>query len=536
MVTTIQYIFSSAQRIFWVWSLLVCLTFSQISSAQTNFNAAEYFFDTDPGIGSGTPISVSLTADSISISEGLSTVGLTVGEHTLYIRTRTSDVKWSLYEGRKFWIKPSIEYAEYFIDTDPGTGNGTPIGITAGLDSILFSGGISIPLLAGGYHNLFVRTRDSRGIWSLYEGKPFYVNASSSFEAAEWFIDTDPGVENGTSISISGLDSAAFLGGISLPILSGGWHNLFIRTKVQGGAWSLYEGQPFYINSGSLIDYAEYFLDNDPGVGAATAISIASGIDSISVVNQSITIPLNTKPGYHNMFLRTRSADGNWSHYEGKQIFVKNSIVAAEYFYDKDPGVGNGSPLTVSTSTDSVTVNATGLSIACLDSGTHYLFIRTKDAVGNWSLYEHDTLFINQPAPQITATGPTTICAGDSVVMITNTGTGCSYQWYLNNVAIPSATSHTYTANVGGNYKLEMTTNSVVYTSNIISITLGGGGPPPSISAAGPTVFCSGGNVSITALPNGANAYLWSTGATTQTIVVNSTGNYFCTVYGQCRM
>jgi hypothetical protein len=293
--------------------------------------------------------------------------------------------------------------------------------------------------------------------------------------------------------------------------------------------WSLYEGQPFYVNSGSTFDYAEYFLDTDPGVGNATAISVSPSVDSLTV-SAGVTLPVNIIPGNHNLFVRARTQDGKWSHYEGKQIFVKNSIVAAEYFYDKDPGIGNGTPLTVSASPDSVTVNATGLSLACLDSGTHYLFIRTKDAAGNWSLYEHDTLFINQPAPQISAVGPTTICAGDSVVMNTNTGTGCSYQWYLNNVAIPSATSHTYTANVGGTYKLVMTTNAVAYTSNEISITLGGGGPAPSISASGPTTFCDGGSVDLTALPNSSLAFLWSTGATTQTITVNASGNYFCTV------
>jgi hypothetical protein len=500
------------------------------SNAQTNFNAAEYFFDTDPGIGSATAISIPLTADSVSVNPlAIPTTGLSEGSHTLFIRTRTDGIKWSIYEGRTFWIKPQIVYAEYFIDTDPGAGLGTMLDFTDQTDSISFAGSITIPILSGGFHNLFIRTRDSRGIWSLYEGKPFYVNSSATFEAAEWFIDTDPGIGNGTAISISGIDSASASVGITVPPLSGGWHNLFIRTKVQGGTWSLYEGQPFYVNSGSTFNYAEYFLDTDPGVGNATAISFSPSVDSLTV-SAGVTLPVNIIPGNHNLFVRARTQDGKWSHYEGKQIFVKNSIVAAEYFYDKDPGIGNGTPLTVSASPDSVTVNATGLSLACLDSGTHYLFIRTKDAAGNWSLYEHDTLFINQPAPQISAVGPTTICAGDSVVMNTNTGTGCSYQWYLNNVAIPSATSHTYTANVGGTYKLVMTTNAVAYTSNEISITLGGGGPAPSISASGPTTFCDGGSVDLTALPNSSLAFLWSTGATTQTITVNASGNYFCTV------
>lgn len=529
MATTIRYIKGKSQHKLLVWACLICMALCQTGFSQASFNAAEYFFDTDPGIGSGTPISVALSADSVSISENISTTGLSEGAHTLFIRTRTDGVKWSLSEGRTFWIKTSIVYAEYFIDTDPGVGSGTPLSITGSEDSIAFSGGITIPMLSGGFHNLFIRTRDNLGNWSLYEGKPFYVNSSATYEAAEWFIDTDPGIGNGIPLALSGLDSATFTGGITVPPLSGGWHNLFVRAKVLGGAWSLYEGKPFYVNSGNLIDYAEYFLDTDPGMGSATPISITAGLDSVTV-STGITLPVNTPAGNHYLYIRTRTTDGKWSHYAGNPIYVKNSITAAEYFYDNDPGIGNGTPLSVTASEDSVTINATALSIACLDSGTHYLFIRTKDAAGNWSLYEHDTLFINQPAPQISASGPSAICAGDSTILSTNTGTGCSYQWYLNNVAIPSATAHTYTANVGGDYKLVMTTNGINYTSNTITITIGGGGPPPSISASGPTTFCAGGSVDLTALPNGSQAFLWSTGATTQSITVNSSGNYFCTV------
>lgn len=46
----------------------------------------------------------------------------------------------------------------------------------------------------------------------------------------------------------------------------------------------------------------------------------------------------------------------------------------------------------------------------------------------------------------------------------------------------------------------------------------------PRVTALGPTTFCSGGSVQLTTQP--ANAYLWSNGMTTQTITVNTAGNY----------
>lgn len=53
--------------------------------------------------------------------------------------------------------------------------------------------------------------------------------------------------------------------------------------------------------------------------------------------------------------------------------------------------------------------------------------------------------------------------------------------------------------------------------------------PASAITPAGPTTFCQGNSVNLTADPAGAS-YLWSTNAIIQTITVSSSGNYFVTV------
>ena len=54
----------------------------------------------------------------------------------------------------------------------------------------------------------------------------------------------------------------------------------------------------------------------------------------------------------------------------------------------------------------------------------------------------------------------------------------------------------------------------------------------PVITASGPTNLCPGDDVTLTV--SQGNSYLWSNGATTQSITVQTTNNYFCTVqYGQ---
>ena len=51
----------------------------------------------------------------------------------------------------------------------------------------------------------------------------------------------------------------------------------------------------------------------------------------------------------------------------------------------------------------------------------------------------------------------------------------------------------------------------------------------PIITTTGPTTFCEGGSITLSA-PSGFTAYLWSTGATTQSIVVTQSGTYTVTV------
>ena len=61
------------------------------------------------------------------------------------------------------------------------------------------------------------------------------------------------------------------------------------------------------------------------------------------------------------------------------------------------------------------------------------------------------------PTAGITANGPTTFCAGQSVVLNVNIQTGVTYQWRKNSVNISGATSSSYTASVAGNYRCIVT-------------------------------------------------------------------------------
>jgi hypothetical protein len=90
---------------------------------------------------------------------------------------------------------------------------------------------------------------------------------------------------------------------------------------------------------------------------------------------------------------------------------------------------------------------------------------------------ESTTIFVNvikNPNASISAGGPTTFCAGGSVVLTEVAVAGCSYQWYKGASPIAGATSLTYTATTAGNYKCRVTKTATgcYKNSNAIAVSV----------------------------------------------------------------
>src|SRR5664280_1208616 len=120
--------------------------------------------------------------------------------------------------------------------------------------------------------------------------------------------------------------------------------------------------------------------------------------------------------------------------------------------------------------------------------------------------------------PTITAGGPTTFCDGGSVTLTSSAGT--TYLWSngATTQSINITASGTYTVKVtNASGCLSAASAATVVTVNALPVT-------PTITAGGPTTFCAGGSVTLTSSPE-AN-YLWSNGATTQSINAITAGSY----------
>jgi len=63
------------------------------------------------------------------------------------------------------------------------------------------------------------------------------------------------------------------------------------------------------------------------------------------------------------------------------------------------------------------------------------------------------------PSGGVTASGPMTFCAGDSVTLTAMAGAGFAYQWRRNGIPVPGANNLSYTIKNPGSYKVEITSD-----------------------------------------------------------------------------
>jgi hypothetical protein len=186
-----------------------------------------------------------------------------------------------------------LTYAEYFIDTDPGQGQGDSIPPCDGnfneAEEEFCVNNISVPPLSEGRHTFFLRLKDSENKWGMRQ-LVFYVVSSSPYVSktltgAEYFVDTDPGEGAGTSLPpADGFfdESAEFLlaEGIESSTLSLGQHSLNVRVKDNYNVWSVPRKVIFNVIEASpykTLDTAEYFIDSDPGVGLGIPLTADDG-------------------------------------------------------------------------------------------------------------------------------------------------------------------------------------------------------------------------------------------------------------------
>ncbi len=129
------------------------------------------------------------------------------------------------------------------------------------------------------------------------------------------------------------------------------------------------------------------------------------------------------------------------------------------------------------------------------------------------------TIIEKVQAPVVNLGGPTGIICNGSSKILDAGNPGSTYRWTKDNVQI--ATTRTVTATQAGKYKVVVTNRGGVSAADSIQLSVA---PAINLSLSDRNL-CAGSSITLDA-GNAGSTYLWSTGATTQTIQVTTAGVY----------
>ncbi|WP_321515549.1 gliding motility-associated C-terminal domain-containing protein [Marinifilum fragile] len=180
---------------------------------------------------------------------------------------------------------------------------------------------------------------------------------------------------------------------------------------------------------------------------------------------------------------------------------------------------------------DQVTCDGVAVMLDAGDSGSSYIWSNgeTNQTIstsigGNYNVVVTDAngcvgmddvnIIVNMP-PTVNLGPDRETCAGGTVTLDAGNA-GSSYLWSN------GATTQTITVSASGNYSVVVTDANGCSATDDVNVTVH---PNPIVDLGSDQEACAGGAFTLDA-GNAGSSYLWSNGATTQTITVSASGNY----------
>ncbi|NCI48283.1 HYR domain-containing protein, partial [Sediminibacterium roseum] len=333
--------------------------------------------------------------------------------------------------------------------------------------------------------------------------------------------------------SFSGVSDIMFDDAGQLYAATGNQNNqLYTVNKSNPGSATLVgnfnTGAPVSGITGGGSSYT-YLWDN--GQTASTATNLTPGAHSVTITDvngcsatASVTVAEQAKPTKFNV-----TGGGAYCQYaNGVEVGLSGSEndVSYQLLLNGAPTgntiQGNGNAISFGTqySAGSYTVEAASTTITCKEQMTGTAVVTINPL----------------PDQSITYSGANTICPNATLLLNAQTATGYTYQWRKDGNNIAGANNATYAASTTGYYTVIITTAGGCTGNNQPSVYVDAF-PVPVVTAGGVTTFCEGNTVTLTSDNGGGrfNSYVWSNGATGNSITVSTAGTYtVTTTNGTC--
>ncbi|MEO8771513.1 MAG: ice-binding family protein [Ferruginibacter sp.] len=404
---------------------------------------------------------------------------------------------------------------------------------------ITFCAGGSVVLTASSGSSYLWSTGATTPNIAVTESGSYSVSVTNAAGCAGASASTVVTVNPNPTVSISANGPLSFCTGGSV-----------ILTASPGSSYAWSNGattQNITVTTGGIYTVTVTNANGCAGTSAPVTVTISTGTTPVISANG----PLTFCTGGSVILSATSSSGYLWSNGATTQSITVSA--SGNYSVTTTGACGGTSATTVVTvnpnPTATISVNGPvnfcqgGSVILTASSGSSYLWstgattasisvtatgsysVTVTNANGCTQLSAATSVLVNpNPVATISANGATNFCQGGSVILTASSGN--SYLWST------GATTASITVTASGNYSVTVTNanNCSALSAPVpVNVTTGA---IPTISANGPTTFCQGGNVILTA--SSAASYSWSNGATTQSITVNSSGNYTVTTTGTC--
>jgi hypothetical protein len=297
-------------------------------------------------------------------------------------------------------------------------------------------------------------------------------------------LETSPGIFRGRAID--------YLGNVYYtPLVNYSSLSITNQPSIQvEGATSFCEG-----GSVKLTSNLEQDIFWSTGASSKSIIVSQNGIYTVSQVNylgcfarsNGITVDVLPKPDVKIVA-------------EGETTFCADKSVRLKANYDNNLIWNNGENNTI------INVNKTG-----------EYFARAKNEFGCEGVSQSINVRVlpKPETPFITPDGPTLICADKSVKLTSNISNGITWNTGDKLASLLISKTGEYSVMARNDFGCQS-------ISNIIPIKVNPLPPKPTITTSGPTIFCDGDNVKLTAPES--QGYLWSNAKSTRDLTINSSG------------
>ncbi len=172
-----------------------------------------------------------------------------------------------------------------------------------------------------------------------------------------------------------------------------GPHWVEVRMQDLNGIWSSWQGCWITVTGPVKLAAAEWFVDQDPGPGAANPIPLPEDgkWDNVEEL-VSATVPTeNLSEGWHQLCIRFQASDGRWGlgHVKTFCVAAPLYLTAAEWTLDPLAKPGSGTPLRAVDGWFDQPVEEligevnTDLFDEAAENG--FIYVRVKDSLGRWS-------------------------------------------------------------------------------------------------------------------------------------------------------